>query len=90
MSYYLHVNHLMLLLGTVIGAVVMEGFYVVFDRQSNRIGFADTTCPAVAQQFNRSHMSGPYQFSGLSAFKFWVYFRKNFQKSLKIISILVG
>lgn len=68
MSYYLHVNHLMLLLGTVIGAVVMEGFYVVFDRQSNRIGFADTTCPAVAQQFNRSHMSGPYKFSGLSAF----------------------
>lgn len=50
--------------GTVIGAVVMEGFYVVFDRQSNRIGFADTTCPAVAQQFNRSHVSEPYQFSG--------------------------
>lgn len=67
----------MLLLGTVIGAVVMEGFYVVFDRQSNRIGFADTTCPAVAQQFNRSHMSGPYQFSGLSAFNlssFWKIF----------------
>lgn len=70
LSYYIHVhiNHSMLLSGTVIGAVVMEGFYVVFDRESNRIGFADTTCPAVAQQFNRSHMSGPYQFSGLSAF----------------------
>lgn len=71
---YIYIDPLMLLSGTVIGAVVMEGFYVVFDRQSNRIGFADTTCPAVAQQFNRSHVSEPYQFSGLSAFKFWGYF----------------
>ncbi|XP_048756417.2 beta-secretase 1-like [Ostrea edulis] len=50
--------------GTVIGAVVMEGFYVVFDRQNKRIGFSNTTCPAVSQQFNKSHVSGPYQFSG--------------------------
>ncbi|XP_061183759.1 beta-secretase 1-like [Saccostrea echinata] len=50
--------------GTVIGAVIMEGFYVVFDRQNNRIGFSDTTCPAVAQMFNKSHVSGPHKFSG--------------------------
>ncbi|XP_046581147.1 beta-secretase 1-like [Haliotis rubra] len=31
--------------GTVLGAVLMEGFYVVFDREHKRIGFAETTCP---------------------------------------------
>lgn len=26
------------------GAVIMEGFYVVFDREHKRIGFAVSTC----------------------------------------------
>lgn len=30
--------------GTVMGAVIMEGFYVVFDREKSRIGFAISTC----------------------------------------------
>lgn len=30
--------------GTVMGAVIMEGFYVVFDREHKRIGFAVSTC----------------------------------------------
>ncbi|XP_041942526.1 beta-secretase 1-like [Alosa sapidissima] len=30
--------------GTVMGAVIMEGFYVVFDHQNKRIGFAVSTC----------------------------------------------
>lgn len=30
--------------GTVMGAVIMEGFYVVFDREHRRIGFAVSTC----------------------------------------------
>lgn len=30
--------------GTVMGAVIMEGFYVVFDRERKRIGFAVSTC----------------------------------------------
>lgn len=30
--------------GTVMGAVIMEGFYVVFDREKKRIGFAVSTC----------------------------------------------
>ncbi|XP_072166292.1 beta-secretase-like [Diadema setosum] len=30
--------------GTVIGAVVMEGFYVIFDRENNRVGFAKSSC----------------------------------------------
>ncbi|XP_059140984.1 beta-secretase 1-like [Physella acuta] len=31
--------------GTVLGAVLMEAFYVVFDRNSSKIGFGQTTCP---------------------------------------------
>ncbi|GFS04431.1 beta-secretase 1 [Elysia marginata] len=31
--------------GTVLGAVLMEAFYVVFDRSASRIGFGQTTCP---------------------------------------------
>lgn len=30
--------------GLVIGATVMEGFYVVFDRAQRRLGFALSTC----------------------------------------------
>lgn len=30
--------------GSVLGAVVMEGYYVIFDRQNRRIGFAESTC----------------------------------------------
>ncbi|KII63469.1 Beta-secretase 1 [Thelohanellus kitauei] len=30
--------------GIVIGAVIMEGFYVIFDREHSRIGFARTNC----------------------------------------------
>ncbi|KAL0173753.1 hypothetical protein M9458_029721, partial [Cirrhinus mrigala] len=30
--------------GLVIGATVMEGFYVVFDRAQKRVGFAVSTC----------------------------------------------
>lgn len=30
--------------GTVMGAVIMEGFYVVFDRAHKRIGFAVSAC----------------------------------------------
>ena len=31
--------------GAVIGAVILEGFYVVFDRASRQVGFAQTACP---------------------------------------------
>lgn len=30
--------------GLVIGATVMEGFYVIFDRDKKRVGFAVSTC----------------------------------------------
>ncbi|KAF1742635.1 hypothetical protein MXB_117 [Myxobolus squamalis] len=32
--------------GIVIGAVFMEGFYVVFDRENSKIGFAESSCGA--------------------------------------------
>lgn len=37
--------------GTVMGAVIMEGFYVIFDRARKRIGFAVSTCHG-ENQFN--------------------------------------
>lgn len=37
--------------GTVMGAVIMEGFYVVFDREHKRIGFAVSTCHGEKQKF---------------------------------------
>ena len=45
--------------GTVLGAVVMEGFYVVFDTAHRRVGFAQTTCK-VADESSRSTVTGPF------------------------------
>uniref|UniRef100_A0A8C9VYW0 Beta-secretase 1 n=1 Tax=Scleropages formosus TaxID=113540 RepID=A0A8C9VYW0_SCLFO len=45
--------------GTVMGAVIMEGFYVVFDRQRRRIGFAVSTCH-VHDEFRTASVEGPY------------------------------
>ena len=39
--------------GTVMGAVIMEGFYVVFDRQRKRIGFAVSTCHGKGEEWRR-------------------------------------
>ncbi|XP_054760165.2 beta-secretase-like [Lytechinus pictus] len=36
--------------GAVIGAIVMEGFYVVFDREKKRVGFARSTCPGSCEK----------------------------------------
>jgi len=52
--------------GTVIGAVIMEGFYVVFDRQNKRLGFAQTACSNVtASDGIVSHVQGPFYTTGL-------------------------
>ncbi|CAL8372094.1 unnamed protein product [Gadus morhua 'NCC'] len=45
--------------GTVMGAVIMEGFYVVFDRQNKRIGFAVSTCH-VHDDLRTASVEGPY------------------------------
>ncbi|MEQ2247215.1 Beta-site APP-cleaving enzyme [Ilyodon furcidens] len=39
--------------GTVMGAVIMEGFYVVFDREKKRIGFAVSTCHGEEERTER-------------------------------------
>jgi len=46
--------------GTVIGAVIMEGFYVVFDRENIQVGFAATTCGAEGRLNPRSEVLGPF------------------------------
>ena len=38
-------DHLSILSGTVLGALLMESFFVVFDRENKQMGFAQTTCP---------------------------------------------
>ncbi|XP_010887801.1 beta-secretase 2 isoform X1 [Esox lucius] len=45
--------------GLVIGATVMEGFYVVFDRAEKRVGFAVSKC-AVNGGIAVSEISGPF------------------------------
>lgn len=45
--------------GTVLGAVVMEGFYVVFDRARKRIGFAVSACH-VHDEFRTAAVEGPF------------------------------
>ncbi len=37
--------------GSVVGAVIIEGFYVVFDREHRQLGFAQTTCHQRSDQF---------------------------------------
>ncbi|XP_033758974.1 beta-secretase 1-like [Pecten maximus] len=50
--------------GTVLGAVVMEGFYVVFDRAHKRIGFGKSTCPARDNKAVKSSIKGPHTYTG--------------------------
>ncbi|XP_018418375.1 PREDICTED: beta-secretase 1 isoform X2 [Nanorana parkeri] len=50
--------------GTVMGAVIMEGFYVIFDRARKRIGFAVSTCHV--HDFSRkASVDGPFYASNL-------------------------
>ncbi|ELU01781.1 hypothetical protein CAPTEDRAFT_153768 [Capitella teleta] len=44
--------------GTVIGAVVMEAFYVIFDRVSQQVGFASSSCGLSVEALN--HLINPY------------------------------
>ncbi|XP_076138975.1 beta-secretase 2 [Alosa pseudoharengus] len=45
--------------GLVIGATVMEGFYVAFDRAQKRVGFAVSTCAELAGQ-PLAEIAGPF------------------------------
>ncbi|XP_058490440.1 beta-secretase 2 [Solea solea] len=52
--------------GLIIGATVMEGFYVVFDRAQHRVGFALSTC-AVRGGVALSEITGPFSASDVAA-----------------------
>ncbi|XP_068601389.1 beta-secretase 2 [Brachionichthys hirsutus] len=52
--------------GLVIGATVMEGFYVVFDRAQQRLGFALSSC-AVSAGAPLSEIAGPFTAADCSA-----------------------
>lgn len=52
--------------GLVIGATVMEGFYVVFDRAQRRLGFALSSC-AVSGGVALSEIAGPFSAADVAA-----------------------
>ncbi|XP_056297718.1 beta-secretase 2 isoform X2 [Pseudoliparis swirei] len=52
--------------GLVIGATVMEGFYVVFDRAQRRLGFALSSC-AASDGEALSEISGPFSAADVAA-----------------------
>lgn len=52
--------------GLVIGATVMEGFYVVFDRAQRRLGFAVSNC-AVSGGVVLSEVAGPFSAADVAA-----------------------
>nr|XP_046246316.1 beta-secretase 2 [Scatophagus argus] len=52
--------------GLVIGATVMEGFYVVFDRAQRRLGFALSSC-AVSGGVTLSEIAGPFSAADVAA-----------------------
>ncbi|KAL4647246.1 beta-secretase 2-like [Arapaima gigas] len=52
--------------GLVIGATVMEGFYVIFDRAKKRVGFALSTC-AESSGVALSEIAGPFAAADVSS-----------------------
>ena len=45
----------------VLGAVMMDAFYVVFDREHKRVGFAVNSCPnTVAKRGLHPKITGPH------------------------------
>ncbi|XP_023669472.1 beta-secretase 2 [Paramormyrops kingsleyae] len=52
--------------GLVIGATIMEGFYVIFDRAQKRVGFAVSTC-AESSGLLLSEITGPFVASDVSS-----------------------
>ncbi|XP_051869238.1 beta-secretase 2 [Pristis pectinata] len=51
--------------GLVLGATVMEGFYVIFDRAQKRVGFATSSC-AVVDGSSVSEIAGPFSVADVS------------------------
>lgn len=53
--------------GLVIGATVMEGFYVVFDRGQRRLGFALSNCAVSSGGEALSEIAGPFSAADVAA-----------------------
>lgn len=53
--------------GLVIGATVMEGFYVVFDRAQRRLGFALSSCAVGSGGAALSEIEGPFSAADVAA-----------------------
>jgi len=49
--------------GSVLGAVLMEGFYVVFDKSGKRIGWTENKCETASSQAIKSTLYGPHPVS---------------------------
>jgi len=49
--------------GTVLGTVIMEGFYLIFDRQNRRLGFSKSTCNSHGIEQYRPQVIGPFPYS---------------------------
>ncbi|XP_056612325.1 beta-secretase 2 [Triplophysa dalaica] len=52
--------------GLVIGATVMEGFYVIFDRVKKRVGFAVSTCAENSDE-PMAEIAGPFLAEGVAS-----------------------
>lgn len=48
--------------GTVLGTVIMEGFYLIFDRQNRRVGFSKSTCGHIGTNGSFSQIVGPFTY----------------------------
>ncbi|KAK3106956.1 hypothetical protein FSP39_003917 [Pinctada imbricata] len=75
--------------GTVLGAVVMEGFYVVFDRAHKKIGFAQSTCAVRDPTARVSSVNGPFTFNGNSKDCAYVKVDKN-NKTMNVIAYVLA
>lgn len=58
--------------GTIIGAIILEGFYVIFDRNKNQIGFSITNCKDNHKNF-RSDITGPSLSDSISNFSLYYF-----------------
>lgn len=47
--------------GAVLGTVVLEGFYLIFDRQNKRVGFAKATCNNNIKGIYQPQILGPFR-----------------------------
>ena len=76
--------------GAVLGAVLMEAFYVVFDRNQSRIGFGLTTCPLPNPNHptSESSISGP--FNTTSDLSVCAYKKPESPKSFMVVSYVMA